>query len=125
MFLFILYLEMQTRRSHRLTDTSSAYRQVKANIVEPSDYIKNGMFPQTDRHTIHGQMKAKIIDSSVYINFVFGDAKKAVPQADRQKRKKVNFVDPSFSVLHSGMQMRYSHRLADMDLAQMAMKINI
>jgi hypothetical protein len=73
---------MKTRHSHRLTDTSPAYRQVKANIVEP---IKNGMFQQTDRHTIHGQMKAKIIDSSVSIYFEFGDAKKAFPQADRHK----------------------------------------
>jgi hypothetical protein len=76
---------MQTRHSHRLTDTSPAYRQVEANIVEPSDYIKNGMFPQTNRHTIHGQMKAKVIDSSVSIYFAFGDSNKAFPQTDRHK----------------------------------------
>jgi hypothetical protein len=49
-------MECSHRQTDRQTDTSTAYSQVKDNIVEPSDYIKNGMFPQTDRHTIHGQM---------------------------------------------------------------------
>jgi hypothetical protein len=59
---------MQTRHSHRLTDTSPAFRQVEANIVEPNDYINNGVFPQTDTSLTHGQMKANIVDPSDYIN---------------------------------------------------------
>ncbi len=70
---------MQRKHSHRLTDTNPAYRQVKANIVDPSDNINNGVFLQTVTSLTHGQMKAKIIDSSVYIKYCISRSKQGVP----------------------------------------------
>jgi len=86
--------------------------QVKANIVEPNDYINNGVLPQTDTSLTHGQMKANIVDPSGYINNgVFLQTDTSLTH--RLMKANITITLVFLFILHLEMQRKRSHRLTD------------